>query len=373
MEILAAVARGPEAPFSLEPVTLDAPRDDEILVKIAGVGLCHTDLTARAGQIMPIKTPAVLGHEGSGNVVAVGSAVQKFKVADRVVMSFRSCGHCRNCSAHHPAYCESMPMLNYVGTRVDGTTAIHARDISAGNEEAVSSNFFGQSSFATYALTYERNLVAVPQQIPLELVGPLGCGIQTGAGGVLNVLRPVAGSTLLVTGGGSVGLSAVMAAVVAGCARIIVIEPVGKRRELALSLGATDAIDPGNANLTEEVRKIVPAGVDHYFDSTGHPAVVGNGLSVLGLRGSAALVGVPPQVDSAVQIPLMQLMGLGHSIHGVVEGDSDPEAFIVKLMQLYLDGRFPFDRLIATYPLRDINRAVADHKAGLCVKAVLIP
>jgi aryl-alcohol dehydrogenase len=371
MDVIAAVAHGPEAPFSVQTVVLDEPRDDEILVKVAGVGLCHTDLTARAGQIMPIKMPAVLGHEGSGVVVAVGSKVTKFKAGDRVVMSFRSCGQCRHCTTGHPAYCESMPSLNYVGARLDGTTAIRSNDRSPGS--AFSSNFFGQSSFATYALTYERCLVAVPDGVPLEMAGPLACGVQTGAGAILNVLRPATGSSLLITGGGSVGLSAVLAAVVAGCARVIVAEPVAKRRELALELGATDAIDPRSSDLAQEVRKIAPSGVDHFFDSTGLPTIISSGLSLLGLRGSAALVGVPPTLDSALVYPLLPLVGLGITIHGVVEGDSNPPAFIARLMQLYTEGRFPFDRIIATYPFQDINRAVSDHKEGLCVKAVLIP
>jgi aryl-alcohol dehydrogenase len=372
MDIIAAVARGPETPFSVETVALDEPREDEILVKVAGVGLCHTDLTARAGQIMPIKLPAVLGHEGSGLVVAVGAKVSKYKAGDRVVMSFRSCGRCRNCTTGHPAYCESMPSLNYVGSRLDGTTAIHSTDL-AGPGSGVSSNFFGQSSFAAYALTYERNLVAVSAGVPLELAGPLACGVQTGAGAILNVLRPAEGSSLLVTGGGSVGLSAVLAAVVAGCTRIIVAEPVAKRRELALQLGATHTVDPRNSDLAQEVRRFAPSGVDHFFDSTGLPSVISSGLSALGLRGSAALVGVPPKLDSALTFPLLALVGLGISIHGVVEGDSNPEAFITRLMHLYSEGRFPFDRLISTYPFQDINRAVSDHKEGVCVKAVLIP
>lgn len=373
MEVLAAVAHDPQAPFSIEPVLLDAPRADEVLVKLAGVGLCHTDLSAKTGTIFPIRLPAVLGHEGSGVVVAAGSSVTRFKAGDRVVMSFRSCGGCRNCKQNHPAYCESMPLLNYVGSRADGTTSIRANNESAAKGAALSSNFFGQSSFATHALTYERNLVAVPDEFPLELAGPLGCGIQTGAGAILNVLKPAAGSSLLITGGGSVGLSALLAAVVADCSRIIVAEPVAERRALALDLGATDTIDPRSTDLAQETRRIVPSGVDHYFDSTGHPTVIASGMAGLGLRGSAALVGTPPQLDSMLAVPLMSLLGQGQSVHGIVEGDSDPEAFVARLMQLYLEGRFPFNRLVSTYAFAEINKAVDDHTRGLCVKAVLIP
>jgi aryl-alcohol dehydrogenase len=373
MQIAAAVAINPLAPFLVQTVALDEPRRDEILVKIAGVGLCHADLIALAGKMIPVKLPAVLGHEGSGIVAAVGAGVSKFKVGDRVAMSFRSCGHCINCGANHPAYCESMAVLNHAGMRPDGTTSIRGRATGAADVGAISSNFFGQSSFASHALTYERNLVKVPDAFPLELAGPLGCGVQTGAGSVLNVLRCAPRSSLLIAGGGSVGLSAVLAAMVAGCSKVIVAEPVANRRELARDLGATDVLDPRAANFAAELNKIAPTGVDHFFDSTGIPAVIAGGINALGLRGSAAIVGVPPELDSTVPVALLPLIGLGRTIHGVIEGDSDPEPFIARLMQLYLDGRFPLDKLITKYPLTEINQAVHDHKNGKCVKAVLIP
>ena len=185
MQVIAAVAVDSLTPFSVQSVTLDEPRKDEILVKIAGVGLCHTDLTALAAKMIPVKLPAVFGHEGSGTVAAVGADVSKFGVGDRVVMSFSSCGHCDNCAAHHPAYCKNSAVLNHTGMRPDGSTAIRGRLSGSAEAVAISSNFFGQSSFASHALTSERNLVPVPEAFPLELAGPLGCGIQTGAASVL--------------------------------------------------------------------------------------------------------------------------------------------------------------------------------------------
>ena len=373
MQIVAAVAVDPLAPFSVQSVTLEEPRKDEILVKIAGVGLCHTDLTALAGKMIPVKLPAVFGHEGAGTVAAVGADVSKFKVGDRVVMSFGSCGHCGNCEAQHPAYCKNSALLNHTGMRPDGSTAIRGRLSGGADAVAMSSHFFGQSSFASHALTRERNLVHVPEAFPLELAGPLGCGIQTGAGSVLNVLRCAPGSSLLIAGGGSVGLSALLAAVVANCAEIILVEPVAKRRELALALGATDVLDPLAPDFAARLAAVAPAGVDHFFDSTGLPAMITTGINMLGTRGSAALVGIPPEVDSAVSVALLPLIGLGRTVHGVVEGDSNPPSFIVRLIHLYLDGRFPIDKLMTRYPLREINQAVRDHKNGTCVKAVLIP
>jgi len=373
MQIVAAVAVDPLAPFSVQSVDLDEPRRDEILVKISGVGLCHTDLTAMAGKMIPVRLPAVFGHEGAGIVLAVGAAVSGFKVGDRVAMSFRYCGECGNCRASHPAYCESVAALNYAGKRPDGSTSIQGSTNAAAGAAAFSSNFFGQSSFASHALTYERNLIGVPDAFPLELAGPLGCGVQTGAGSIFNVLQCAPGSSLLIAGGGSVGLSALLAAVVAGCSQIIVAEPVLRRRELALALGATDVLDPRAADFSARLTEIAPVGVNHFFDTTGIPAVIALGIDALGSRGRAAIVGVPPGLDSTLSMALVPLIGLGRSIHGVVEGDSDPQSFITRLIQLYLEGRFPLDKLITKYPLRDINQAVSDHKDGRCVKAVLIP
>ena len=237
METQAAVVYPDDRTFKVETVDIDAPREDEILVKIAGVGLCHTDIVFASGAA-GLQLPAVLGHEGSGVVDAVGSAVTKVQPGDRVAITFRSCGTCDRCLSGDAAYCRTMPMLNYIGSRMDGTKALHS-----GNSD-LSSNFFGQSSFAAHALTYERNVVKVPDDLPLELMGPLGCGIQTGAGGVMRSLAAHKGSSILILGGGAVGLSAVMGAKIQGCAKIMILEPKAERRELAKELGATHAIDP---------------------------------------------------------------------------------------------------------------------------------
>lgn len=364
MKIHAAVARGAEAPFTFETVELDEPRADEILVRVAGVGLCHTDLVFKAAGVIP--PPAVLGHEGSGVVVGVGAAVRKVAPGDRVVMTFRSCGGCARCRNGDAAYCHTMPALNYSGLRTDGSRAL-----SAGGEP-VAGNFFGQSSFATHALTYERNVVKVPDDVPLELMGPLGCGVQTGAGGVMRSLACEAGSSLLILGGGAVGLSAVMGAKIRGCGVVIVVEPQPARRELALELGATHVLDPAaQPDLAAAVRAIVPVGVDYAFDTTGVPAVVQAAMHALGPKAVFGFVGVPPR-GTSVPGDLTQLITYGHTLKGIIEGDSDPDVFIPELIDLYRQGRLPFDRLIRTYPLAEINRAIADQHGGACVKVVLL-
>ena len=367
MEIRAAIVRGGNSLFEIDTLNLDEPREDEICVAISGVGLCHTDLVFASGHMPTFDLPAVLGHEGSGIVHSVGNKVTKVKVGDRVAITFGSCGHCDRCGDGDEAYCREWRGYNFAGKRLDGSKAI--RD----GANDVSSHFFCQSSFATHALTYERNVVKLPDDVPLELMGPIGCGVQTGVGAILNSLNAKKGSSILITGGGSVGLSAVMGAKIAGCKTIILIEPKLKRREMAMSFGATHSLDPAqDESLAEAVRTIVPHGVDYALDTSGVPDVLQAVMNCLGVKGTLGVVSVTPP-DTPVPGNMLQVMGQGHTIKGIIEGDSSPDVFIPQLVEYYREGRLPFDKMITTYPLSDINQAIADQHAGLCVKAVLLP
>lgn len=366
MDIRAAVARAPGAPFTIEAATLEDPRPGEVRVRIVGVGLCHTDLVAR-DQFIPIPLPAVLGHEGSGVVESVGDGVTKVAPGDHVVLSFASCGHCGRCEADLPGYCRDFPALNFSGARADGTSGVRI------GGQPVSANFFGQSSFASHALASERNVVKAPKSAPLELLGPLGCGFQTGAGGVMRSMACPAGSTIAVFGGGPVGLAGVMGAKVQGCRTIILVEPIAARRRLALELGATHAIDPSTEDVGATIRGVVPEGVDFAFETSGVVAAAEAALASLGSHGLLGLVGVPPRPDSSLNINLAGLITFGHRVMGIIEGDSDIDGFISDLISLHLAGRFPIDRLVTTFPLAQINEAIEAQRLGECVKAVLLP
>jgi aryl-alcohol dehydrogenase len=359
-QITAALARSGESEFTLTPLNLDAPRADEILVRIAAVGICHTDLWMRDG--LPAGTQAVLGHEGAGVVEEVGDAIRGFKPGDRVAFSFRSCGECRQCYAAHPAYCDSFFPMNFAGTRTDGSRTISRHG------EIIDGNFFGQSAFADRALVYERNTFHLPSGIPFEIAAPLGCGIQTGTGAVMNALKCEEGASLLVIGGGSVGLSAVMAGAVQKCRTLIVVEPHAKRRRLALEIGATHVLDPAANSVADGVHAIVPMGVDYVIDTTGRVDLIEQGVAVLGSRGVLGLVAG----NGTLKLDIQQLVMGGKSILGIIEGDSLPIDFLPHLIELYLKGRLPVDRLIKTYPFSDINQAIADQQSGKCVKPVLI-
>lgn len=365
MKIKAMVSSGEGREFEYSDVDIEAPRADEICVKIEAAGLCHTDILAHHG-VFQFGKAAVLGHEGAGIVQTVGANVTKVKAGDRVCISFRSCGSCKKCNDNHPAYCKDFAPLNVSGGRTDGSRAI-SRD-----GQALASNFFGQSSFATHALTYEQNVVKLTGDTPFEIAAPLGCGVQTGAGAIINSLACEAGSSVIIAGCGIVGLSAIMAAKIQGVSDIVVIEPVATRRELALELGANQAIDPVNETTSERLAALFPIGANYGLDTTGRSDVLDDLLAAMGVQGALGLVGmIDPSAD--FNCSGAALMAKGLSVMAIVEGDSHPDSFIPALIEHYKAGRFPLDRLISTYPLKDINQAIKDHSAGLCTKAVLIP
>jgi aryl-alcohol dehydrogenase len=364
MEIKAAVLRQVGEEFSVETVELAEPAADEVVVEIAGAGICHTDVAVQHGHL-PFPLPGVLGHEGSGTVAAVGAAVTSVAVGDKVAISFNSCGQCTQCAQGVPAYCLNFMAYNFGGVRPDGSSAI----AEAG--AALGANFFGQSSLATHAVARERNVVKLPADAPVELVGPLGCGIQTGAGAVFNSLDVHAGAALLIAGGGAVGLSAVLAATVREAEFIIVVEPHESRRKLALDLGATHVIDPAASPVSEQVRALVPEGVDYAVDTTALLPVLEQLLLSLGARGALGLIGVPADPAAAFPVPLIALLVGGLTVRGITEGDSDPQIFIPYLLELHRQGKFPFEKLITTMPLSDINEALTAQVRGEAIKVVL--
>ena len=362
MKIKAAVVREAGKPFVIEEVELDEPREDEVLVKIVSTGLCHTDLVAQM-QYLPIPLPAVFGHEGAGIVEKVGAKVTKVKPGDHVASSYMFCGVCEACKEARPGWCVDFRRLNFSGCRADGSTTI-----KKGNE-TIHGSFFGQSTFGTYALVNERNTIKVQSDVPLEILAPLGCGIQTGAGGVINTLKPEPGSSIVIFGVGSVGLSAIMAAAICGCTKIIGVDIMEERLELAKSFGATHVINSRATNAVEEIKKLTGSGAKYTLECTGIPLVFRQAVDSLMMGGTCALLGVAP-VGTEVSLEMQTVLD-GRTIKGCVEGDCVSDIFIPKLIDLYKAGRFPFDRLITFYTLDQINDAVKDTHDGRALKAVM--
>ena len=359
MKIQAAVTHSQGEDFTIEEVILSAPRSQEVLVKIVATGVCHTDAVARDLAISPY--PIVLGHEGSGIVQQVGDNVTSLAVGDHVVMSFAHCGRCENCLTGHPTVCSRFNELNFGGHQEDNSSRL-----SQGNTELAT--FFGQSSFGTHVVAHERNVVKVDKDVDLALLGPLGCGIQTGAGTVLNRLKPPFGSAIAVYGCGAVGLSAIMAARIAGCQHIFAIDVHESRLQLAKDLGATHTLNGKTADVIQEIRQASGGGTHYAVETTGAPAVVRQCLHALRPLGQVAIVGVTPEMTIDIH---NDLMAEGKSMTGVIEGDSVPRVFIPKLVEFFKAGKFPFDRLIKFYNFDQINQAFEDSAKGMAVKPVL--
>jgi aryl-alcohol dehydrogenase len=364
MKIQAAVLRAGDQPYAIESLELAEPGPGEILVRIVATGMCHTDMVPRAPEFAALAPlPLVLGHEGAGVVEAVGADVMNVTVGDHVVLSFDSCGLCLSCLDGHPAYCDTFLPRNLSGRRLDGSSP--ATD-SAG--KPVGARWFGQSSFATHAIANTRNVVVVDRSLPLEILGPLGCGIQTGAGSVLVAMGVRAGSSIAIYGAGAVGLAAVMAARVAGATTIVAVDLHPRRLELARELGATHALDGKAPDVAQRIQALT-GGLDYAFDTTGVPAVILGAITALKANGLCGIVAVR---GADLVLPPLTLE-LGRTLMGIIEGDVVPQKFIPQMIALWQQGRFPFDRLIRKFPLSKIDEAEHLSLAGEVVKPVLLP
>lgn len=363
MDIQAAVLNQPKSTFDIEKIHLDTELGpNDVLVKIVATGICHTDLIMR-DEYFPFPKPAVLGHEGSGIVEKVGNAVTQVAPGDHVVMAPASCGKCENCVSGHPSYCTDFMTLNFSGHQHDGSCPYHNHE---GKE--MGSGFFGQSSFASYSLVKERNVVKVDKDAPLELLGPLGCGFQTGSGTVLNFLGAKTGDSILVVGVGAVGLSAIMAAKAAGCTTIVAADIHDNRLALAKELGATHTINSKNRKIADVVlNEIDPAGLKYGLDTTGRNAVISDAMAAIQMMGHLAIV-IVAEEDLKINGAAIRT---GKSISFVNEGDSNPQEYIPRLIKMYKAGLFPIDKLVKYYDLKDFNQAVEDSEKGTTIKAII--
>jgi aryl-alcohol dehydrogenase len=318
---------------------------------------------------LPTPKPIVLGHEGAGIVVEVGAAVTHLKAGDHVVMSGSSCGHCPSCLDGHPSYCTEAIPRSFGGQRRDGSSALSL--VAGAPGTMLHGHFFGQSSFATYAVADARGAVPIPGDIPLHIAAPLGCGCITGAGAVLCSFALKPGQSLAVFGTGGVGLSAVMAARLAGAQHIVAIDPVAGRRELAQTLGATVCIDPGAGDAGEAIRSAVPGGVDFCLITSRAAEVFHTAIHATGMRGVVGFVAAPWE---PWPLRLYDLLASGRSLRGILGGDANPQVFIPMILEYWRQGRFPLERLITTYPFEHIGEAFqAFHEVSVIKPVLLLP
>jgi aryl-alcohol dehydrogenase len=365
IEVKVAVLREAGGRLQLERAELAVPRADEVRVRIVATGVCHTDMVVR-DQLFPTPLPIVLGHEGAGVVESVGAAVTTIAPGDHVVMTYMSCGLCLPCETGHPAHCSHMHPLNFGGGRLDGSTSTCSCD----NAAPIHDHFFGQSSFSTYVIASERSVVKVSKKAPLELLGPLGCGIQTGAGSVLKALQVEAGASFAAFGAGAVGLAAVMAAKVAGATTIIAVDVTPSRLSLALEVGATHVINSREEDPVQRIREITGGGVNYSLECSGRAEVLRQAIDALTTLGTCGIVGAT-KMGTEVAFNINDVMIPGKRIMGIVQGDVVANAFIPILVDLHLQGRFPFDKLCRFYAFDQVNEAMADSESGITIKPIL--
>jgi aryl-alcohol dehydrogenase len=367
MKITAAIVPARSKPFEIHTLDLAGPLPGEVLVRIVASGMCHTDLHARDGYFPNLPYPIVCGHEGAGIVEEIGAAVPDLAPGDPVVISFPYCGECEPCRADRISYCTQGRALKSGGRRADGSTPM-SRD-----GQPVYSCFFQQSSFATFALAPAKDVVKLRRDAPVEMLGPLGCGLQTGAGAVLNVMQPpgtsIQGQSIAIYGVGGVGLAGLMAAKIAGCDPIIAIDRLPARLALARELGATHALESRGSETLAEIRKITGGGTHFALETSAVPAVFRLAVDALRGLGTCVLVG-SARAGTEVSFEMPWLQG-GRTVRGVVQGDSRPREFIPRLVDLFMEGRFPLDRLVTRYDFAAINQAAADAASGATIKPVL--
>lgn len=364
MNTTAAVATATGEPLVVQQLELDDLRPNEVRIRMVASGVCHTDAVVRDGMI-PTPLPAVLGHEGAGIVEALGSDVSSVGVGDHVVLSSNSCGACRECLSGRQAYCEHLFARNFAARRPDGSTSL-SRD-----GEPIGSGFFGQSSFSEYSNVAERSIVRVSCDVDLTLLAPLGCGINTGAGTILNEFRPGPGASVAVFGTGAVGSAAIMAAAITAATKIFAIEVNPDRLELARELGATHVFNGADPDLLAQLRSATHDGIDFALDTTARPSVLRTAVDSLAIRGVAAEVG-SAHAGTEVALETGASLNRGWTVKTVIQGTSVPQAFIPALIDLWQQGRFPFDKLITTYPFADINTAFQDAESGVTIKPVVV-
>jgi Zn-dependent alcohol dehydrogenase len=366
MQITAAVVESQGAPFALEQLELGELRPDELLVRVAAAGVCHTDLIVR-DQWYPVPLPAVLGHEGAGIVEAVGPGVTRVRPGQRVALSWApSCGTCEECLRDLTHLCSEAKPAMGTGGLMDSTTRL-SRD----GEPVYHYSFL--STFADHAVVPERSLIPIAEDVPFDVAGLVGCAVTTGIGAVWFSARVRPGERVAVIGCGGVGLSAIMGAVAVGAAPIVAVDVSQEKLEAALSFGATDAVlaDRDPDVTAERVREVSGGGVDYAIEATGRPDASRAAFLSTRTRGTAVLIGIPRE-DAVVELPALSIPRMERRVMGSLYGSSRPERDFAVILDQYRRGRLPLDRLIShRLPLEEIEQAFELLTSGTSLRTVL--
>lgn len=350
-------------PLRVENVTLGEPEANEVLVKLVATGVCHTDLANIKGDA-PAPLPIVLGHEGAGIVEKVGPGVTSLQPGDHVIMMVAySCGKCSYCVSGRLTRCTEMLGYNMMGTLPSG-----AKRLRKGDQEL--SHFFCQSSFAEYAVVHERTAVKIREDAPLDVVCLLGCGTSTGIGAVLNTAGLRAGESIAIFGCGGVGLSAVMAAKLAGAGKLVAVDTLDSKLEKAKELGADYVVNATKEDPQQRITEIIGGGADYAIECIGNVNVIAQAFSSINIGGKCVVVGMAPVTDMLTLAPYEFLMG--KTMVGCVQGDIRASIDIPRYVDLYMAGKLPIDKLISRYyGVGEINEAFRALEKGEVIRSVI--
>jgi len=367
MKMKAAILQELNTPLKIEQVELDDPKDREVLVKLVATGVCHTDIHCIKGDLAT-PPPVVLGHEGAGIVEKVGKDVTSVGPGDKVVLTVAPyCGKCPACMMGVPTSCEDYPTTTMMmGSMTDGTKRLKRKN----GEEL--SHFMAQSSFAEYAIVHESAAVKVREDVPLDVVCLLGCGVSTGIGAVINKARVKAGSSVAVFGCGGVGLATIMAAKLVGARQIIAVDMLDKKLEFARELGATDLVNGSKDDPVAKIADIAAGGVDYAFEAIGNTTAMTQAFHSVYARpgGMAIVLGLAP-IGSSFSIEAWRFMR-EVTITGCTAGSIRPQIDIPRYIDLYMAGKLPLDKLVsAHYTLEQINKAIKDTIDGKIMRGVI--
>lgn len=346
MKTRAAIQIGNEKTLSICTVNLEEPRDSEVLVKIVACGICHTDVMMQQSNFL-------LGHEGCGIVKKIGKNVKGFRPNDHVIISYTYCGKCKACKQGVPYKCELLYNPFFLGYRQDGTTPVSI------NGKAIPT-LIRQGSFAEYVVVDEKSLVKVDSNLDLKVLAPLGCGIMTGAGAIINYIKAKIDTSIVIYGLGGVGFGALLTAKKCGCSKIIAIDKIDYRLQLALELGATHVLNSDlSENLVDDILAISSQkGLDYGYDTTGCQTLLNIFPKILKFNAIACGVGGG------------YINGFNWNI--IDEGHAIPQKIIPQMIEWYRNGEFPINKLIQLYPFENVNEALNDIKSGKVIKPVLV-
>lgn len=365
MKMRAAVVRAINE-LAIEEVTLDPPKEYEVLVRMRAAGVCHSDLHTYRGELRAMP-PLVLGHEGAGVVEQVGSAVTRVKPGDRVLVNWvPSCNRCPTCLGGQPNLCERLPGTTLAALLPDGTTRLKTLD------GVPLKHYLSAATMAEYAVIDEASAIPMPADVPFEVGALIGCAVMTGAGAVINTAGAQPGSSAAVIGCGGVGLSAIIGCQLAGCNPIIAIDVFESKLEFARKLGATHTINAREVDAIEALRELTRLGPDYVFDSVGAAATISQALKAVRPGGAATIMGMHA-LKQEVPIPVAPLIAQNKRLLGSFFGSAKPHIDLPNLVELYRAGRLPVDELVSKrYTLDEIIPAFQDMEAGNVARGVIV-